>query len=33
LLFIGAMVAFILALLVFLREIFLAVTSARDRMR
>ncbi len=33
LLFIGAMVAFIFALLVFLREIFLAVTSARDRMR
>ena len=33
LLFIGAMVAFIFSLLVFLREIFLAVTSARDRMR
>ena len=33
LLFIGAMVAFIFALLVFLREIFLAVTSARDQMR
>lgn len=32
LLFIGAMVAFIFSLLVFLREIFLAVTSARDRM-
>jgi len=31
--FIGAMVAFILSLLVFLREIFLAVTSARDHMR
>jgi hypothetical protein len=33
LLFIGAMVSFIFSLLVFLREIFLAVTSARDRMR
>ena len=33
LLFIGAMVAFIFALLVFLREIFLAVTSARNQMR
>ena len=33
LLFIGAMVAFIFSLLVFLREIFLAVTSARDKMR
>ena len=33
LLFIGAMIAFIFALLVFLREIFLAVTSARDHMR
>jgi len=33
LLFIGAMVAFIFSLLVFLREIFLAVTSARDQMR
>jgi uncharacterized protein DUF2721 len=33
LLFIGAMVAFIFALLIFLREIFLAVTSARDQMR
>jgi hypothetical protein len=33
LLFIGAMVAFIFSLLVFLREIFLAVSSARDRMR
>jgi uncharacterized membrane protein YhaH (DUF805 family) len=33
LLFIGAMVAFIFALLVFLREIFLAVTRARDQMR
>jgi len=32
LLFIGAMVAFIFALLVFLREIFLAVTSARSQM-
>jgi hypothetical protein len=31
--FIGAMVAFIFSLLVFLREIFLAVTSARDHMR
>jgi hypothetical protein len=33
LLFIGAMVAFIFSLLVFLREIFLAVTSARNQMR
>ncbi|HTQ76152.1 MAG TPA: DUF2721 domain-containing protein [Burkholderiales bacterium] len=33
LLFIGAMLAFILSLLVFLREIFLAVTSARNQMR
>jgi len=33
LLFIGAMVAFIFSLLIFLREIFLAVTSARDQMR
>jgi len=33
LLFIAAMLAFILSLLVFLREIFLAVTSARDQMR
>jgi hypothetical protein len=33
LLFIGAMVAFIFSLLVFLREIFLAVTNARDHMR
>jgi len=33
LLFIGAMIAFIFSLLVFLREIFLAVTSARDHMR
>jgi hypothetical protein len=33
LLFIGAMVAFIFSLLVFLREIFIAVTSARDHMR
>jgi hypothetical protein len=33
LLFIGAMLAFILALMVFLREIFLAVASARSRMR
>jgi len=33
LLFIGAMLAFILALMVFLREIYLAVTSARSRMR
>jgi len=33
LLFIAAMLAFILSLLVFLREIFLAVTSVRDRMR
>jgi amino acid transporter len=33
LLFIAAMLAFILALMVFLREIFLAVTSARNRMR
>ena len=32
-LFIAAMLAFILALMVFLREIFLAVTSARNRMR
>ncbi len=32
LLFIGAMLAFILALMVFLREIFLAVTSARSLM-
>ena len=32
LLFIGAMLAFILALMVFLREIYLAVTSARTRM-
>lgn len=32
LLFIGAMLAFILALMVFLREIFLAVTSARSQM-
>lgn len=31
-LFIAAMLAFILALMVFLREIFLAVTSARNRM-
>jgi hypothetical protein len=33
LLFIAAMLAFILSLLVFLREIFLAVTSARNQMR
>jgi len=33
LLFIGAMLAFILALMVFLREIFLAVTSVRSQMR
>jgi len=33
LLFIAAMLAFILALLVFLREIFLAVSSARNQMR
>jgi len=33
LLFIGAMLAFILALMVFLREIFLAVSSAHSRMR
>jgi len=33
LLFIGAMLCFILALMVFLREIFLAVASARSRMR
>jgi len=33
LLFIAAMLAFILSLMVFLREIFLAVTSARDGMR
>ena len=33
LLFIGAMIAFIFSLLIFLREIFLAVTSARDHMR
>jgi hypothetical protein len=33
LMFIVAMVAFIFSLLVFLREIFLAVTSARDHMR
>jgi hypothetical protein len=32
LLFIGAMLAFILALMVFLREIFLAVSSARSLM-
>ena len=32
LLFIGAMLAFILALMVFLREIFLAVASARSLM-
>jgi len=32
LLFIGAMLAFILALMVFLREIYLAVASARSRM-
>ena len=33
LLFMGAMLAFIVALMVFLREIFLAVTSARSQMR
>ena len=33
LLFIAAMIAFISSLLVFLREIFLAVSSARDQMR
>ena len=33
LLFIAAMLAFILSLLVFLREIFLAVTSVRNQMR
>jgi hypothetical protein len=33
LLFIAAMLAFILGLLVFLREIFLAVSSARNQMR
>jgi len=33
LLFVAAMLAFILSLLVFLREIFLAVTSARNQMR
>jgi uncharacterized protein DUF2721 len=33
LLFIGAMLAFILSLLVFLREIFIAVTAARSQMR
>ncbi len=33
LLFIAAMLAFILSLLVFLREIFLAVSSARSQMR
>jgi hypothetical protein len=33
LLFIGAMLAFILSLLVFLREIFIAVTAARGQMR
>jgi hypothetical protein len=33
LLFMAAMLAFILSLLVFLREIFLAVTSARNQMR
>jgi hypothetical protein len=32
LLFIGAMLAFILALMVFLREIFLAVANARSLM-
>jgi len=32
LLFIAAMLAFILSLMVFLREIFLAVTSARNQM-
>ena len=31
--FIAAMLAFILALMVFLREIFLAVSSARSQMR
>ena len=33
LLFIGAMLAFILALMVFLREIYLAVANARSQMR
>jgi uncharacterized protein DUF2721 len=33
LLFMAAMIAFILSLLVFLREIFLAVTNARNHMR
>jgi hypothetical protein len=33
LLFIGAMLAFILALMVFLREIYLAVARARSQMR
>jgi Protein of unknown function (DUF2721) len=33
LLFIGAMLAFIVSLLVFLREIFLAVSRAREQMR
>ena len=33
LLFIGAMLAFIVSLLIFLREIFLAVTAARNQMR
>jgi len=33
LLFMAAMLAFILSLMVFLREIFLAVTSARSHMR
>jgi hypothetical protein len=33
LLFIGAMLAFILSLLVYLREIFLAVTAVRNQMR
>ena len=33
LLFIAAMLAFILSLMVFLREIFLAVTNARSQMR
>ena len=33
LLFIAAMLAFILCLMVFLREIFLAVTNARNHMR
>jgi CBS domain containing-hemolysin-like protein len=33
LLFIAAMVSFIVSLLVFLREIFLAVSSARSQMR